>query len=688
MDIQTLTVELDPASKRKVVNNRFKLLETIGQGQFGKVMLAEDISPDRTEDYVAIKTINRVDKTKLITRTYMSHTLKIKREIQIMKECNHPNVVKLYQVIDDMKFDKILLVLEYCQLGEIEWKKYNHYHEKYFKDPNKSITLNKILRDVTNGLEYLHSYKHIIHRDLKPSNLLISRDRTIKISDFGVSLILENNANDDKELGKTMGTPAFFAPELCQFVNKRLLMFNEKDLLKSSIDARIDIWSLGVILYCLFFHQLPFEGFNEFGLFKNIVNGELKFPNTQKGSHVEEQDLKELDLLKNLIRKLLSKDPRHRPTIKEIKEDPFTVFDLSPKEIEDFKNFNRDIINSQSPLQAEAWASDNKLTSKIKHFFVGKAESTMTPVPPSLLPITVNMKPNQEEPPNLMDLGRVDDLLDSYLDDSSSLGSIEDDSEPEVLDTNHLLSSLSEKTSQAESESTIKNSTSSNSNLLKLSRGSIPPPLNLVSSSFHSPTKSAHTTPLRTSPARNTPTANAVTIGAGSPLSLKSIFSPSRRFFSRAKKNAEQKAGPATINALLSPYERGSLSNYTDLVPPPLFGRDKRHSGGELIQSCDSIDNGSRKNSISSIHSNPFSRITSSSSSLNLHAYLTDDSHSRSSMERSFGRNSVERSSVERNPERNSMEYSLANEIELVSDSESEEANRTLTMDQYLDRLG
>ena len=57
-------------------------------------------------------------------------------------------------------------------------------------------------------------------------------------------------------------------------------------------------------------------------------------------------------------------------------------------------------------------------------------------------------------------------------------------------------------------------------------------------------------------------------------------------------------------------------------------------------------------------------------------------------MERSFGRNSVERSSVERNPERNSMEYSLANEIELVSDSESEEANRTLTMDQYLDRLG
>ena len=225
MDILKLSIDTDPASGKKVVNHRFRLVQTIGQGQFGKVLLAEDVTAKKKDRYVAVKTINRVDKTKLITKTYLSHTTKIKREIQIMKECNHPNVVKLYQVIDDLRFDKIFLVLEYCQYGEIDWKRYNHYHEKYFKE-DRGITLNKILRDVVNGLEYLHTYKHIIHRDLKPSNLLISSDRTIKISDFGVSLILENNANDDKELGKTMGTPAFFAPELCQFVNNRLLMFN------------------------------------------------------------------------------------------------------------------------------------------------------------------------------------------------------------------------------------------------------------------------------------------------------------------------------------------------------------------------------------------------------------------------------------------------------------------------------
>lgn len=740
MDIRTLSVEFDSASKRKIVNHRFKLLGTIGQGQFGKVMLAEDLSEERMNGFVAIKTINRVDKRKLITQTYMSHTLKIKREIQIMKECKHPNVVKLYQAIDDMKYDKILLVIEYCQLGEIDWKKYNHYHEKYLKDPSKRITLNKILRDVSNGLEYLHTFKHIIHRDLKPSNLLISHDRTIKISDFGVSLILENNANDDKELGKSMGTPAFFAPELCQFVNKRLLMLNEKDLLKSSIDARIDIWSLGVTLYCLFFHQLPFEGFNEFGLFKNIVNGELKFPKTKEGSRIELLDLRELDLLQSLIRRLLSKDPNKRPTIKEIKADQFTIFDLKPKEIEQFEKLNRDIMRSQLPLHAREAEPDTKLTTKIKHFFGGYTEPSFVPI--TGLPITIAPL-NPQEPINLMELSKVDDLLDSYLDDSSSIGSLEDDLEPEVVNTENLLSSLSAKVTKVGSETTLKNSFSSHSNILKFSRGSAPPPLKLTSSSFESPTKKspAFESPTKKSPAfvnaytsppkgmysgRNTPVSatSAVTIGAGSPLSLKSVFSPSRRFFSRIKKTKNVNAEPPTIHALLSPSNLKNQTNFTDLEPPPFFGREKRNSAGELIHSYDSLGKSSRKNSFSSVHSNPFSRMTSSSSSLNLHAYLTDDSYSRNSFDHastewrgsghsswgrsssgcnSAGRDSLGHNSLEQKPsdhrglehrslERNSIDRHehLGDGIEEISDSEPEleEANRTLTMDEYLDGLG
>ncbi|OBA22714.1 kinase-like protein, partial [Metschnikowia bicuspidata var. bicuspidata NRRL YB-4993] len=568
MDVAKLSVELDKTLRRKIVNLRFKLLQNIGQGQFGKVLLAEDLARGPGQ-HVAIKTIHRVDTTRLITKTYLSHTTKIKREIQIMKECDHPNVVKLFQVIDDMRFDKILLVLEYCALGEIDWKRYNHYHEKYFKDPARRLPLNRILRDVANGLEYLHLYKNIIHRDLKPSNLLISSDRTIKISDFGVSLILENNANDDKELGKTMGTPAFFAPELCQFVNNRLLMFNEQDLRSSKIDARVDLWSLGVTLYCLFFHQLPFEGFNEFGLFKNIVNGDLKFPRTKRSSLAKPDDVRELALLEDLITRLLRKDPHTRPTLAEIKGHGFTTFDLGRPEIEKFKNVNRHIISAQSPAAAEAFAAESKLSLRLRKLFVGRSE-------PSAVP---------EQKINVRELEKVDDLLDSYLDDSSSCGSLdEEDTEPQI-----------------------------------------PPPLKLSGSNFD-PLAPKHSPLLQSASGEKTPSSAhpVVTIGPDSPLSIKSVFSPSRRFFSRFKKKPIE----PTISALSGHMAGGSsgASSYTNLAPPPAFGDGwkKPRSNRSLFSSVDSGPVLLRKNSMSSGASNTISKISSSSSSLNLHAYLMD----------------------------------------------------------------
>lgn len=678
MDVLTLIIDSDPATHKKVVNHRFRLLQTIGQGQFGKVLLAEDVQARKTDRLVAVKTINRVDKTKLITKTYLSHTTKIKREIQIMKECNHPNVVKLYQVIDDMRFDKIFLVLEYCQYGEIDWKRYNHYHEKYFKEKGHGITLNKILRDVINGLEYLHTYKHIIHRDLKPSNLLISKDRSIKISDFGVSLILENNANDDKELGKTMGTPAFYAPELCQFVNNRLLMFNEVDLKQSKIDAKIDLWSLGVVLYCLIFHQLPFEGSNEFTLFKKIVNEKLRFPKTKHSSHVTKEDLKELGLLESLIARLLLKDPKDRPTIREIKADPFTCFDISRAEKDKFESFNKLLIAEQLPLLAETWASEKKFSLKFKKVF---GRNTEPAVPPSQLPLTVKLKHSPEKPINIAELEKVDDLLDLYLDDLSSMGLFDEDTEPEVVDTANLLSMLHISPDSQADEAThtqnlpdkceqhkqlgsvsnpdlyaLKKSHLSLLTSLKNSRTSVPAPLHLATLAFYSPPKPATMAPPQLPFSdQKTPlsASSSVTIGAGSPSLIKSMFSPSRRFFSRLKKLPEP-----TINLLLSPVTQthSTSSSYTDLAPPPAFGNTKRNSGDLTL----SIDTFSRKNSVLSCRSARsvgLSKISSSSSSLNLHAYLTD------------------------------LESVLPRFLREDSESESEEANKTMTMDEFLDKL-
>ncbi|GEQ71328.1 hypothetical protein JCM33374_g5010 [Metschnikowia sp. JCM 33374] len=723
MDVQKLSIELDKSSRRKIINRRFKLLQGIGQGQFGKVFLAEDLESD-TQPYVAIKTIHRVDTARLITKTYLSHTTKIKREIQIMKECDHPNVVKLFQVVDDMRFDKILLVLEYCALGEIDWKKYNHYHEKYYKSTAKCLPLNRILRDVVNGLEYLHSYKNIIHRDLKPSNLLISSDRTIKISDFGVSLILENNANDDRELGKTMGTPAFFAPELCQFVNNRLSSFNESDLKRSRIDARIDLWSLGVTLYCLFFHQLPFEGFNEFGLFKNIVNGVLKFPVTKRTSLAKPEDVKELALLEDLIKRLLAKDPSNRPTLAEIKAHGFTNFDLSKSESEKFRNINRHIVSAQSPMAAEVFAAENRLTQRLRNLFISRSEvsSTAKSTIPGELPSSVRMNPVPEREPkmNILELENVDDLLDSYLDDSSSFGSFdEDDTDPVVVDTADLFGALNspgpkhldidyqepnssdqksdqmspdqksnqmspdqkspDQTISDQKNSVVnsENSISNTSSYMKSMRD-IPPPLKLSNSNFDSQKpKLSPLSPLYTGQRTPSTAHPVVAIGPDSPSSMNPVFSPSRRFFSRFKKKTTE----PTISALSGDItdSLGTASSYANLAPPPTFGGswDAPTSNRNSLSSVDSGVSRSRKSSVGSNSMGSISKLSSSSSSLNLHAYLMD-SPTSSSKRNSFT-GTLENDEI--------VEQDDPDQTQDTTESSDDDADRTMSMDQFLDRL-
>lgn len=662
MDVSKLSIENDPKSNRKIINCTYRIVRKIGHGQFGKVLLAENIK-NKDNSNVAIKTINRIDKTRLITKTYLSHTTKIKREIQIMKECNHPNVVKLYQVIDDLKYDKILLVLEYCPFGEIDWKKYNHYHEKYHK--TNGITINKILRDVVNGLEYLHNYKKIIHRDLKPSNLLISTDRTIKISDFGVSLIRENNANDDKELGKSMGTPAFFAPELCQFVNNRLSMINDTFNAKNNINSKIDLWSLGVVLYCLIYNDLPFNGFNEFGLFKNIVNQDLRFPKIRSTNYSTAEDMKEMKLLKDLIKKLLTKDPLKRITLDKIKQHEFTLFDLTETEKQSFQNFNQQIIRQ-----------DGGITSKIKRFFNQKQESPVMP-------------PAKIQEPNINELEQVDDLLDSYLDDSSSMGSYDDTEH--ATETSNVLESIESTSSDLPKVDTLALEST------KPPSRKPPSPLQLDQPLFNqynarsSSTSSQFASPLSPSSPAST-TSNSVVIGASSPTSIKSMFSPSKRFFARNKSKefaSPSKSKPHTISSLSHQSSLKSHNSdkkqgiYNDFVePPPIFGSSTPNASPNLNPSPTSSAS-SRKNSISSVRSNALSRITSSSSSLNLNAYLTDDVYSLPSLKDTapdLPRNSDKSSNDSHHSED-------ADETLIIPDEDQSAIKQYTSMSDLLDKL-
>ncbi|KAG5418087.1 hypothetical protein I9W82_004416 [Candida metapsilosis] len=716
MDYDKLSIVLDLKTGKKVINNKYRILKRIGQGQYGKVLLGQVLddssqrsttirkkstlndtttvsklssssleAPATTTTYVAIKTINRVDKAKLITKSYISNVTKIKKEIRILKQCNHPNVVKLYSVIDDIHFDKILLILEYCKYGEIDWKHYNHYYEKYTTHENRSpLNLNKILRDIVNGLEYLHSYKHIIHRDLKPSNLLIDEYNNIKISDFGVSLILENTIQDSKELANTMGTPAFYAPELCQFVKNRFSMITNENhqLNKIKLDYRIDIWSLGVTLYCLMFNNLPFNGINEFDISKKIVDAELKFPQIKHTSRVTDSDVEELQSVKDLIKQLLQKDPNKRISLQGVKHHKFTTFDLNDLQREKFYKFNQAIFKdadckrklSEEKENEEQIVSQNNnagLSTKIRNFFKGSnsnSNSTSpTPPPPPPPPNAsasasasakaATSKKKSAEPlahdsettrPNLPDLQHVDDLLDSYFDDSSSLGSIVDE---DPVDTSNILGEISKD------ENKVNDTSSRHSpQPLVLHPVTLKDPFIVASVSPTATTKpttngSSNNNSIPITPSIShhqlhplTPTNELfATIGQASPghdvNSNGPVFSPSKRFFDKQQQQIkEAKQLQPSIKSLSTDHD------YV-IAPPSIFSRSNGSS--HSINNNNGTSNGDfnangvgagagageRRNSADRPRP-PYglSRIPSSSSSLNLHAYFTDDCDSIESL--------------------------------------------------------
>ncbi|WZH39269.1 CAMKK kinase [Fusarium acuminatum] len=212
-------------------------------------------------------------------------------------------------------------------------------------------------RDTVLGLEYLH-YQGVVHRDIKPANLLWSRDHRVKISDFGVSYfgrpirdgepddtVSESEAkdfDDDLELAKTVGTPAFFAPELC---------YTDLDTEQPKVSEQIDVWSLGVTLYCLIFARIPFLAEDEFQMFRKIATEEVYIPKRRlmpvhpstspaatslykrQNMHPyrDDNDLayEEVDnLLIDLLRQMLTKNPERRIRLRDIKRHPWVVQDI------------------------------------------------------------------------------------------------------------------------------------------------------------------------------------------------------------------------------------------------------------------------------------------------------------------------------------------------------------------------
>ncbi|XP_063390344.1 MAP/microtubule affinity-regulating kinase 3-like [Cydia fagiglandana] len=250
---------------------KYKLLKTIGKGNFAKVKLAKHVP---TGKEVAIKII---DKTQLNPGSLQ----KLFREVRIMKMLDHPNIVKLFQVIETEK--TLYLVMEYASGGEV-------FDYLVLHGRMKEKEARAKFRQIVSAVQYCHQ-KRIIHRDLKAENLLLDGEMNIKIADFGFS----NEFTPGAKLDTFCGSPPYAAPELFQG--------------KKYDGPEVDVWSLGVILYTLVSGSLPFDGSTLRELRERVLRGKYRIPFYMSTD------------CENLLKKFLVLNPGKRASLESIMRD-------------------------------------------------------------------------------------------------------------------------------------------------------------------------------------------------------------------------------------------------------------------------------------------------------------------------------------------------------------------------------
>ena len=232
--------------------NQYMLYEKIGEGSFGQVRLCKN---NETNECAAVKIMHRGKKQKLAQNNSSSNVWA--HEIAIMKRVNHPNCVRLFEVVNSPAANKIYLFMEYVEGGSLLGDK--------DASPGRIYPINVVLlaaRDVLLALDYLHKMR-IVHGDIKPSNMLVSRNGDVKISDFGVAKVWGRSksfAQVSYDITKAAGSPAFMAPEL----------FGSEDAGKVS-PPTADVWAFGVSFYLLAYGKLPFPLQSNFLDFEHTV---------------------------------------------------------------------------------------------------------------------------------------------------------------------------------------------------------------------------------------------------------------------------------------------------------------------------------------------------------------------------------------------------------------------------------
>eukprot|EP01130_Rhizamoeba_saxonica_P015911 TRINITY_DN7249_c0_g1_i1.p1 TRINITY_DN7249_c0_g1~~TRINITY_DN7249_c0_g1_i1.p1 ORF type:complete len:225 (-),score=45.04 TRINITY_DN7249_c0_g1_i1:18-692(-) len=213
------------------------------------------------------------------------------KEVSFLKQFHHENIVKVYEIIDDPFSDYLYVVMdllkevvnvridiEFPHLTELRAKKY--------------------MKDIVNGLEYLHTSMNILHRDIKPNNLLVSKDDVMKIIDFSES----SEFLSDDTIRDSAGTPSYFAPE-------QVVPYDSSCNLSGKA---IDIYALGVTLFCFVTGMHPLSSHQIINIY-DMEYTKISIPFNLSAD------------LRDLLDNMLQIDPIKRYTLSEIKAHPWLV---------------------------------------------------------------------------------------------------------------------------------------------------------------------------------------------------------------------------------------------------------------------------------------------------------------------------------------------------------------------------
>ena len=247
-----------------ILEDKYQIIELIGKGGYSEVYKAYDLE---NHIYVCVK-LNEIKQNwkNEIRDNYFRHTV---RENKINLKLDHNNIIKYYEyiVLDNYSF---CIILEYCTGPDLA---------TYIK-LNKNITEKKsriIIKQILEALNYLHNLEQkIIHYDLKPENILFN-DMNIKLCDFGLSKIIDSDNNYIQLTSQGVGTYYYLPPEC---------FMKSKDL---KISTKVDIWSVGIILFEMLFRKKPFlNGKNDIEFFKNNTLLDSKYLDIPKEPEISE----------------------------------------------------------------------------------------------------------------------------------------------------------------------------------------------------------------------------------------------------------------------------------------------------------------------------------------------------------------------------------------------------------------